>query len=145
MKIMKIENLPKKIIELADESQNEGFRFLNRLITEFESGRNCFRGQGEGLFAVYEQNLLIGIGGLNIDPYAKDARIGRVRRLYVSRDHRKSGAGRLLMDAIENYAFRNFSQLHLFTDNPVASTFYESLGYSPSQCQNKSHKKQLST
>jgi hypothetical protein len=49
---------------LLYESECEGFAFLQRLWQEYVEGTNCFAGQGESLYGVYNQGLLIGIGGL---------------------------------------------------------------------------------
>jgi predicted GNAT family acetyltransferase len=72
---------------------------------------------------------LIAIGGLNHDPYVKDINIGRVRHLYVQRAHRRKGYASLLMETIIDKGRQHFTVLRLFTDNPAASEFYETLGF----------------
>ena len=72
---------------------------------------------------------LIGIGGLNRDPYTKDANTGRVRHLYIMQAHRLKGYATLLMNVIINNARAHFTSLRLFTDNPFAAEFYEKLGF----------------
>jgi GNAT superfamily N-acetyltransferase len=49
--------------------------------------------------------------------------------MYVRDDHRGRGVGRLLVNAIESHARASFDALRLFTDNPVAASFYAALGY----------------
>jgi len=121
--------LPDDLNGLAAKAGREGFRFVDRLIYDFASGTNTFSNAGEALFEVRKAGALIGIGGLNKDPYSGDATVGRVRRLYVDPDYRGEGVGRCLMEAIEHAARDSFSQLQLFTDTIRARKFYSRLGY----------------
>ncbi|WP_062270128.1 GNAT family N-acetyltransferase [Endozoicomonas arenosclerae] len=126
---------------MTQESVQEGYRFLKRLTMDFESGVNCFNQKGESLFAAYHQNRLVGIGGINIDPYEGKTSTGRVRRLYIREDYRNKGVGRLLMSAIEDHAKDYFDQIQLFTDTPEATEFYLKLGYQVVNVGKASHKK----
>ena len=88
---------------------------------------------------------LIGIAGLNIDPYCHCANYGRVRRMYVSPPHRRRGVARALIEEIERTAKENFSRLQLFTNSADASSFYQSLGFQQVNNETKvSHVKILS-
>ncbi|WP_408009359.1 hypothetical protein ACJROX_03310 [Pseudalkalibacillus sp. A8] len=52
------------------------------MVNEYENGKNTFHKPGEALFVVFTpENKLIAIGGLNIDPYADDPKVERLRRL----------------------------------------------------------------
>jgi GNAT superfamily N-acetyltransferase len=72
---------------------------------------------------------LVGLCGRNIDPYLSDPKIGRVRHLYVARDARRCGVGRLLVGAIIRGARGHFRLLTLRTDDPQAAAFYRALGF----------------
>lgn len=77
---------------------------------------------------------IVGVGGLNIDPYANRRDTGRIRRLYVHQDARRKGAGTRLVLAIESAALASeMSTLQLRTVDPHSATFYEALGYVPIQ------------
>lgn len=76
---------------LLRESCAEGFDHVRRLIAHWEDGSNRFERLGEKLFGAFHEDALIGVGGLNIDPYAGDPAIGRVRHLYVLPNHRRHG------------------------------------------------------
>ncbi|MHC2836531.1 GNAT superfamily N-acetyltransferase [Bacillus sp. F9_6S_D1_P_5] len=89
---------------LVQESKEEGFNFLKRLISEYENKINTFDKTGECLFGVFQGEKLIGIGGLNEDPYTETNKIGRVRRFYISKDYRRIGLGNLLLIRILNHA-----------------------------------------
>jgi hypothetical protein len=60
-----------EIRHLIEESKNEGFKFLERLMDEYSKGTNTFNKTGEILYGVFHvDGKLIAIGGLNKDPYA---------------------------------------------------------------------------
>ncbi len=81
----------------------------------------------------------ITIGGLNIDPYADNPRLGRVRHLYVSKKHRRKGIATLLLKELIKAAEGNFEQLRLFAPSETASRLYESFGFSKSVGKHESH------
>ena len=72
---------------------------------------------------------MVGVCGLNIDPYAGAPRIGRVRHLYVLIAHRRHGVGRELVGAVVATARGPFATLRLSTANPQAARLYEMLGF----------------
>jgi len=113
--------------ELRAESSQEGFSFIERLCKEWISGANRFNGPGEALFLAVSEGLVVGVCGVNCDPYAHDPLIGRVRRLYVSPAHRRSGIGRALLEAVVACARGHFRVLHVRTE--VAGDFFTSLGF----------------
>ncbi|WP_044617831.1 GNAT family N-acetyltransferase [Gynuella sunshinyii] len=144
MEISEIVSLPAGLDRLVSESEADGFRFVRRLVDDYASGRNRFSGCGEALLAVYEDGYLIGVGGINSDPYCNDKHSGRVRRLYILKDYRNAGVGRALMEAIEQHASKSFKVLNLFTDTDAASRFYVQLGYNLVREEKRTHYKVLS-
>jgi len=118
-----------EIAHLAQESRDEGFRHITRLSEQYESGTNRFDQPGEALFAARDRERIIGICGLNQDPYSMTAGVGRVRRLYVSKLYRRHGVARWLMEQVIEEAKRHYSVLVLKTDHPIADRFYDSLGF----------------
>ena len=117
---------------LLTESEREGSRFVRRIVNEWAAGTNRFDRPGEALFTARLGDRLIGVCGLNVDPYAAAANVGRVRRLYVLSAYRRLGAGRQLVLAVLEAARGRFDVLHLRTTNPVAAQLYDSLGFRPS-------------
>ncbi len=119
------------ITVLMKESKENGFRFIDRLVKDYKNGTNTFNKSGEGLYGVFNDNdVLIAIGGLNIDPYLNDPQIGRLRRFYVLNEYRRKGVGRFLLNKIIFDARRTFKELVLHTDSEYADQFYSSLGFS---------------
>ncbi len=114
---------------LVAESEREGFRFLARLVREFDDGGNRFDAPGEALLGCYLGSELVAVGGLNRDPYSPEPRVGRLRHLYVSPAFRRRGVGRTLVDALVAAARPHFGVLLLRTDTPAAARFYETLGF----------------
>lgn len=123
--------LPEGLERLSKLARVEGFYFLERLERDFTSGSNRFDQPGESLFTVRDNQVLVGIGGLNIDPYADKPDVGRVRRFYIDPGRRRAGIGKKLLAAIEGHAKSHFMQLQLYTDTAAAASFYERLGYAP--------------
>lgn len=130
-KVDKIKNLSELDLKrLVKQSKEEGFRFIERLVNDYENGDNTFKGTGEALLAVFnKENEIIAIGGLNIDPFSKDQNVGRLRRFYVSKECRRSGIGTVLLKAIINEAKKNFNVLVLHTDTKEADNFYIFQGF----------------
>ena len=59
--VQRITHLPRQILALEKEAVGEGFRFLTRLINEWQSGANRFDAPGECLMAAYLNQQLIGM------------------------------------------------------------------------------------
>jgi GNAT superfamily N-acetyltransferase len=116
---------------LVNESKEDGFRFVERLVNDYKNGSNTFNHFDEGLFGVFnEEGVLIAIGGLNNDPFSTDRSIGRLRRFYVSKVYRRNGIGSLLVKRLIDEAKKYYKILVLHTDTEQADKFYSSLGFS---------------
>jgi GNAT superfamily N-acetyltransferase len=120
-----------EVLELAEQAEREGYRFVTRLIDDWREGSNRFDGPGEAVFAASIDQRIVGVCGLNVDPYVQEASLGRVRHLYVLPDFRRSGVGSVLMSMVIDEAARTFERLRLRTRNPGAAVFYEALGFEP--------------
>jgi GNAT superfamily N-acetyltransferase len=113
--------------KLRVESSREGFKFMVRLCDEWASGANRFNQPGEALFVAVADGQVVGVCGLNCDPYARDPRIGRVRRLYVAPAHRHRGVGRVLLETVVTHARGHFSRLRVRTE--AGGDFYTAHGF----------------
>jgi GNAT superfamily N-acetyltransferase len=81
---------------LAADGERAGSRIVRRLVEEWASGANRFDRPGEVLLGAWLDGQLVGVCGLNVDPYAAQERVGRVRHLYVLSALRRLGVGRRL-------------------------------------------------
>ena len=120
---------PERLAALLADSERQGWRIVRRLVDEWMSGANRFDRAGEALFAARLGERLVGVGGLNIDPFVAGPRRGRVRHVYVHSECRRQGIGEQLMGEILAAARGPFDHLSLRTANPAAARLYERLGF----------------
>lgn len=128
-----------ELTDLVTESTGQGFNAIQRLVEEWVAGINRFDRFGEALFvarsgdgeALSGRDRIVGICGLNIDPYTNSPTIGRIRRLYVLQEYRRQGIGRALVERVVAEAFPTFKCLHARTSDPVSDRFYRSLEFMP--------------
>lgn len=125
--VSRLLSLPAALAVLEGEAVSEGFRMITRLREEWETAANRFDHEGEVLLGAFRADRLLGIGGLNRDPYVSDPRVGRLRHLYVMKDERRAGIGRDLVERILAHATSNFDSVRLWTDR--AASFYDHLGF----------------
>lgn len=119
------------VSKLVEESEAEGYRFLRRLVDQYEDGSNTFNKTGEVLYGVWDhQDHLVAIGGLNRDPYSTKEGIGRLRRFYISASARRQGIGTKLLQQILKDAQGHFHELVVRTDSSAADAFYRANGFS---------------
>ena len=120
--------LPAGFDALRAEARAEGYRFVERLATDWVSLTARFDRDGEALLAARVNGVLAGIGGLTIDPVVLNAL--RMRRFYVRLAYRRCGIGRRLATALLE---RAWSASRLVTVNavPASAVFWESLGFAP--------------
>ncbi|ANF81714.1 acetyltransferase [Acinetobacter sp. NCu2D-2] len=131
IKIVKAEQLPEQMQTLAKQARKEGFDLLDKLIEEYQTGKNSFSRDNEYLALVYDGDKLIACGGLNQQwgDQEIEARIGRVRRCYVHPKYRQHGIGRQLLAFLEKLARPHYAALCLQTDTKNAASFYQKLNY----------------
>ena len=115
---------------LATAATAEGFHFVERTAQEWAAGINRFDGPGEVFLLALANELTVGMCGLNVDPYAQDPAIGRLRHLYVLPGHRRQGIGAQLVSACLRHA-QGFRRVRLRTTDPVAHAFYLTQGFTP--------------
>lgn len=120
---------PDALEALAAESERAGYRFVRRLAEEWASGANRFDRPGEALFSALMAGRVIGVCGLNVDPYVAGEGVGRVRHLYVLLAYRRLGIGEQLVGRVMQAARGRFDRLRLSTQNPAAALLYERLGF----------------
>ncbi|MGG0667287.1 GNAT family N-acetyltransferase [Sporosarcina koreensis] len=119
------------ITKLVKESEEEGYRFVTRLVGEFEDGTNTFNKPGEVLFCVKNnEDSIVAIGGINQSPFSQESDVGRLRRFYVLDEARRKGVGTLLLQSIIEHASHHFKEITVRTDSAKADAFYRAGGFS---------------
>jgi GNAT superfamily N-acetyltransferase len=120
-----------RFADMLAESEESGYRFLRRVVDEWESGVNRFSGPGEALLVAEMNGRWVGVCGLSIDPYLNHPRIGRVRNVYVLAEFRRCKIGRRLVQEAISLARSRFDRLRLRGEEAGPASLYESLGFRP--------------
>lgn len=134
-----LEDLPHDIEALRAESIKDGFRFVDKLEIEWQSAANRFDKPGEALIGAFQNERLVAVCGLNVDPYAADDAVGRLRHLYVLKIARRQGIASAMVGHLLGIAQVSFTCVRLFTDTGQAAAFYEAIGFSPIASPTASH------
>ena len=130
IRICHLFELPPEVEALRFEAITQGFGFMDRLTADWVSGANTFSRRGECFLGAFVAEGLIGVGGLNVDPYLPRTDVGRLRHVYVLDERRRQGSGRLLVARLLDEARRSFGKVRLRTDTERAASFYVRCGFS---------------
>ena len=101
---------------------------LRRLEENWERGENRFNAPGEKLLGAFLNGKLVGICGLNRDPFSQQPRAGRIRHLYISESCRGLGIGKQLLAVVMADASVWFDFLNTHAPQ-TAWTFYQRAGF----------------
>jgi GNAT superfamily N-acetyltransferase len=137
--IQKIELPIPGMESLQSEALAEGFGFILTLVEQWASAENRFDAPGEILCGHLDQGLLVAVGALNIDPFAGDNEIGRIRKIYVRPAWRNKGVGRALVTTLVEEARKSFRAVRLRADNMNAARLYEKIGFAPIESPDATH------
>jgi GNAT superfamily N-acetyltransferase len=129
--IRKIELPTPGIGKLRSDALADGYDFMEALFEDWATGANRFDAAGEVLLGCFDGDVLVAVGGLNIDPFANDPTVGRVRRVYVRPAWRNRGIGRALVATLVELARGHFRRVRLRAENADAGRLYERMGFSP--------------
>jgi GNAT superfamily N-acetyltransferase len=119
--------LPVGFDALRADALAEGFRQVERLAADWEAGTTRFDRDGEALLAARLNGVLVGIGGLTIEPVVPGAL--RMRRFYVRPAFRRIGVGRRLVTAL--LAGVGGDRSITVHAAPASIAFWESVGFNP--------------
>jgi len=130
------------LAELSELSTAEGFRFIEGLASDSAGGAPTFEAPGAFGYAWYLGDKLVAVGGMTLDPYVSEKE-GRVRRVYVHPEHRGTGLGRRLLEAILEEGRATYTLFTLRAATPEAEALYLSLGFQPSSLPETTHEMRL--
>lgn len=127
--------LPAGLATLRADARADGHAMLDTLAREWDSGANRFDQPGEALYAAYDGDVLVGIGGLTQEPTIRGAL--RMRRFYVRVGYRRAGVARALAAALLDAIGGGTT----VTANAAAGSepFWEALGFTPDRRDGHSH------
>ncbi|MGD8862305.1 MAG: GNAT family N-acetyltransferase [Myxococcales bacterium] len=131
VRVRQIEGLPEDLDALLRESLAEDFHAIAKLRDAWIDSGNRFDLPGEALFEARARSELVGVCGLNADPYLPASGVGRVRHLYVLPEARRQGVASALVGAVVERASKHFHTVRLRTPSSdgAAAAFYEALGF----------------
>ena len=115
---------------LRAESQAQNLNMLRRLAENWQNGENRFNAPGEKLLGAFAYGQLVGVCGLNADPFSQQLRAGRIRHLYIGERHRRQGIGHQLLVSVITHSGASFDFLNTHAPS-TAWSFYENLGFRP--------------
>jgi GNAT superfamily N-acetyltransferase len=120
--------LPADFGTMQAEARAEGYRFLDRLGSDWGSGAMRLDRPSEALLSAYSEGVLAAIGGITIDPIVPDAL--RMRRFYVRPAFRRTGIGGETALALLEGALQ---RVRIVTLNAAVESvsFWEALGFEP--------------
>jgi len=128
--IARVHSLPDDLAEeLIPASVKEGFSPMRWLKEQWDTGTNRFSEPGEALCIARLGGRLVGVCGLNRDPFTRDSGTGRLRRLYVLPELRRKGIGRVLVLRVLEDAQGHFDRVELRTLDDQSAEFFEALGF----------------
>jgi N-acetylglutamate synthase-like GNAT family acetyltransferase len=122
---------PKQLAALEADAKADGCVMVSRLIREWLDGRNRFSRVGEKAYVAKREERVCAVCGLNRDPFAGDERVGRVRRLYVAVQDRRTGVGTAVIERLMADARGVFKWVRLRTHDRAAAAFYVRIGFEP--------------
>lgn len=134
---------PPDLTVLRREGMAEGHHFIERTLTEWDDGSNRFDMNGEGFFIARSNQTVVGMCGLNIDPFLTDPTIGRIRHLYVLPSFRRRGIGKKLMEACLHLAQSSCDRVRLRTFDGQPADFYVSIGFNTVEEDTATHSLQI--
>lgn len=115
---------------LRGESLTQNYNMLRRLAENWQSGENRFNAPGEKLLGAFIRGQLVGVCGLNIDPFSQQPRVGRIRHLYIAENRRRQGIAHRLLVSVITDSGASFDFLNTHAPS-TAWSFYENLGFRP--------------
>ena len=124
------------LIEVADD---EDHFFVRRTLSEWSDAANRFDKPAEAFFLAYAGDEIIGMGGVNLDPYVSDPRVARLRHVYVHPQHRGHGIGEQIVARCLDHARPHFDLVRLRTPGPDADRFYERIGFQKADSETATH------
>ena len=119
--------LPAGLPILRAAARREGFRVLERLASDWETGAVRFDRPGETLLAASVADAPAGVGGLTLDPVVPG--VLRMRRFYVHPAFRRCGIGRRLAMALLERTDTAGRRVTVNAGTAGAPMFWEALGF----------------
>lgn len=129
--------LPRDFGQLRAEASAEGFRHIETLWEDWQSGHNRFAAPGERLYCATLDGALAGIGGITEDFLDRTGL--RMRRFYIRPAFRRRGVASAIANEVLAHALPLHRPIWLYADTPEAGRFWEGMGFVPAQREKTTH------
>jgi GNAT superfamily N-acetyltransferase len=136
--LTRIGTLPAGFAALRAAAESEGHNFLGRL----EDRWNGDRYEDDTLASIWgaeASGALVAIGAQTYDEYDPSPEHRRIRHFYVRPDHRRTGVGYALAQALIADAFAVAPRLHLRATRDAARAFWDAVGFSRVDREDRTH------
>ena len=130
-------DLPDDFSTLRSDAVSEGYRFIERLVDEWNAGSVIFDKPGEALLIARCDNAIAGVGGVTVDP--SDQAALRMRRFYVRPKFRRHGVARELAGVLIADALRTGRRLNVNAGTETAAVFWQTMGFRLSPSSHHTH------
>lgn len=127
--IRRVYGLPPDMGRLVALSEAEDFAMVARMVQRWSDGSNRFDKPGEALVEARSGGFLVGIGGINVDPYLDDPNVGRIRHLYVDPAFRGQSIARGIVERLVALSDGRFDRVRVRAGPPGAGAFYDAIGF----------------
>ncbi|MFJ7825761.1 GNAT family N-acetyltransferase [Psychrobacillus sp. NPDC096623] len=117
------------VSKLIQESEKEGYRFVSRLVSEYEDGTHRFSERGEAIYGAWDEDELVAIGGLFRNTASEADNSARLFRFYTLPAYRRKGVGSELLKAVSENAKGHFKEITTKTESAKADSFYRANGF----------------
>ena len=124
--IKQVIGLPTESLKiLQKEARQKGLITFEVLEKQWQSGQCRFDKAGEGLFVVFKNKTIIGIGSIQQSPSAPPTSgVGLLQNCYILEKERRKGYGNKLFRHLVEFAAIEFGQLQINEQCP----YWEQLG-----------------
>jgi len=133
--------LPDTFDALRAEARIEGYRFLDRLATDWTAGALRFDRRGETLLAASLAGTVVGVGGVTLDLVTPGAL--RMRRFYIRPAFRRQGIARKLATTLLDHPSRAGRVITVNAGTADAPAFWEALGFTSDLRDGRTHMRRL--
>lgn len=121
--------LPAEAWALVEAGLAEGHAFLDQIAAFWGRDDAHYADPRACILLAWEDEAVVGIAGVTVDPYADDPATGRLKHVYVQPGSRRRGVGDALVQTAIEQARGRWRRLRLRAADQGAARLYERWGF----------------